>query len=67
LVDRGHEVARTEQARLAIERIMQAAAADPRVAPLLEELRSAQAQDGWSAGKLERRFRKAARRLEQMP
>lgn len=53
-----------DEARRARDRILEAAAADPRVTPILDVLREAQARDSWSADELERLFRKAARRLE---
>lgn len=59
-----HKSATTDQAQDAIDRIVEAAAADPSVAPILDELREAQRQRSWSADELERLFRKAARRLE---
>ncbi len=59
-----HESSTADEARPAIDRMLEAAAADPRVAPILDVLREAQARGSWSADELEELFRKAARRLE---
>ena len=59
-----HASSTADEARRAIDRMLEAAAEDPRVAPILDVLREAQARGSWSADELERLFRKAARRLE---